>query len=100
VALVYPSTFEGFGLPLTEAMTAGCPVIAADATALPEVVGDAGLLVAPGDRDAWVAAMLRLLDDDDLRAQLIATGHVRARAFTPAETARRLTNAYRLALGI
>jgi glycosyltransferase involved in cell wall biosynthesis len=100
VALVYPSTFEGFGLPLTEAMAAGCPVIAADATALPEVVGDAGLLVAPGDRDAWVAAMLRLLDDDDLRAQLIAAGHVRARAFTSAESARRLTDAYRLALRI
>jgi glycosyltransferase involved in cell wall biosynthesis len=99
VALVYPSTFEGFGLPLTEAMAAGCPVIAADATALPEVVGEAGLLVAPGDRDGWAAAMLRLLDDRALRERLITSGAARVRAFTPAETARRLTEAYRLALG-
>jgi alpha-1,3-rhamnosyl/mannosyltransferase len=99
VALVYPSTFEGFGLPLTEAMAAGCPVIAADATALPEVVGEAGLLVAPGDRDGWAVAMLRLLDDRALRERLITSGAARVRAFTPAETASRLTEAYRLALG-
>jgi len=99
-ALVYPSTFEGFGLPIIEAMAVGCPVIAADATALPEVVGEAGLLVAPGDRDAWAAGMLRILDDTELRTRLVAAGEERARAFTPAETARRLTGAYRLALEI
>jgi alpha-1,3-rhamnosyl/mannosyltransferase len=96
--LVYPSTYEGFGLPLTEAMAVGCPVVASTATALPEVVGDAGLLVDPHDVGGWTDAMVRLLDDDELRATLIAAGRVRVAPLTPAETADRLVAAYRLAL--
>ena len=97
-ALVYPSTYEGFGLPLTEAMAVGCPVIASAATALPEVVGDAGLLVAPHDVAGWSDAMVRLLDDTRLRENLIAAGTARAAALTPAATADRLVDAYLLAL--
>ncbi|MEO8425049.1 MAG: glycosyltransferase family 1 protein [Actinomycetota bacterium] len=98
VALVYPSTYEGFGLPLAEAMAAGCPVIASDRSALPEVLGDAGILLDPDDVDGWADAMLRSLEDETLRATLIAAGRERVRALTPDETARRLIGAYRFAL--
>lgn len=97
VALTFPSRHEGYGLPVAEAMAMGCPVIASGTTALPEVVGDAGLLVDPDDIGGWMDAMLRLLDDDALRAALIAAGHERVRSLTPAEAARRLVTAYRLA---
>lgn len=96
--LVYPSRFEGYGLPLAEAMALGCPVIASSATALPEVVGDAGLVIDPDDVAGWAAAMLRLLDDETLRSRLVAAGRERVRSLSPAESARRLVAAYRLAL--
>lgn len=98
VALVYPSTYEGFGLPLAEAMTAGCPVIASDRTALPEVVGEAGILLEPDDAEAWADAMLRLLDNEGRRTELIAAGRERIRSFSPEEATRRQVAAYRLAL--
>ncbi len=63
-----PSCDEGFGLPALEAMARGCPVIASNTTALPEVVGDAGVLVAPGDVSAWTEALERLIDDEAARA--------------------------------
>lgn len=97
VALTFPSRHEGYGLPVAEAMALGCPVIASRTTALPEVVGDAGLLVDPDDADGWMDAMLRLLDDEALRAALIVAGRERVRSLTPAEAARRLVTAYRLA---
>jgi alpha-1,3-rhamnosyl/mannosyltransferase len=97
-AVAYPSTYEGFGLPLAEAMSLGCPVIAADRTALPEVLGGAGILVGADDVDGWAEAMLRLLDDGTLRAELRAAGRERARTFSPEEAARRQIAAYRLAL--
>lgn len=98
VALVYPSTYEGFGLPLAEAMAVGCPVIASDRTALPEVVGGAGILLDTDDVDGWADAMLRLLGDEGRRADLIAAGRERVRSFSPQEAARRQVAAYRLAL--
>jgi glycosyltransferase involved in cell wall biosynthesis len=98
-ALVYPSRYEGYGLPISEAMALGCPVIASGVTALPEVVGDAGLLIDPDDVDGWANAMQRLLVDADLRARLIAAGRERVRSLTPAETARRSMKAFRLAAG-
>jgi alpha-1,3-rhamnosyl/mannosyltransferase len=98
VGLVYPSRFEGYGLPLAEAMALGCPVIASSATALPEVVGDAGLVIGPDDVAGWTAAMLRLLDDETLRSRLVAAGRERVRSLSPGESARRLVAAYRLAL--
>jgi glycosyltransferase involved in cell wall biosynthesis len=95
---VYPSTYEGFGLPLAEAMAAGCPVIAADRTALPEVLGDAGILVEAEDAGAWADAMRRVLDDEPLRTRLAAAGRKRVRAFSLGEAARRQVAAYRQAL--
>lgn len=96
--LVYASTYEGFGLPLAEAMAAGCPVIASDGTALPEVVGGAGILVDPLDTEGWADAMRRFLEDEPLRSKLTAAGRERVRSFTPEEAARRQVAAYRLAL--
>lgn len=96
-ALVYPSRYEGFGLPLAEAMAVDCPVIASNVTALPEVVGDAGLLVDPDDVHGWAVAMRRVLDDRAVRTALIEAGRERLGSLTPAETARRLVGAYRMA---
>lgn len=97
VALTYPSTYEGFGLPLAEAMALGCPVIAADATALPEVVGEAGVLLDPLDAPAWARAMLAMLSETAERARLTGLGRTRARELSPREAAGRQVDVYRLA---
>jgi glycosyltransferase involved in cell wall biosynthesis len=81
-ALVFPSLYEGFGLPVLEAMAWGTPVIASTSSSLPEVVGEAGLLVDPYDVDALARAMARVLEDGALREQLIAAGRERAAQFT------------------
>jgi glycosyltransferase involved in cell wall biosynthesis len=82
VALAWPSRFEGFGVPVLEAMGAGCPVVASSATAIPEVVGDAGLLLSPDDAGAWTAALDRLLSDPGIRDDLVRRGRERARQFS------------------
>ena len=94
----FPSFYEGFGAPVLEAMALGSPVVAADATALPEVVGNAGVLVDPFDEEAWSAALARLLDDEAERARLARLGRSRAHSFTTTGSARALLEAYRLAL--
>jgi alpha-1,3-rhamnosyl/mannosyltransferase len=81
-ALVHPALYEGFGLTPLEAMSAGAAVIASDAGSLPEVVGDAGLLIEPLDVDGWADAMVRVMSDDDAHAQLVAAGRQRATTFT------------------
>ncbi len=78
----YPSLYEGFGLPCLEAMACGCPVVSSDCTSLPEVVGDAGLLVRPGSVDALTGAMERILSDDVFRRKCINKGLDRAGRFT------------------
>ncbi len=94
LCFVYPSYFEGFGLPPLEAMQCGAPVIAGNQTSLPEVVSDAGLLVDPFDKDALVSALARLIDDSDLRARLRVKGMERASHFSWRETARLTLKAY------
>ncbi len=82
VALTFPSLHEGFGFPVVEAMHAGTAVITSATSSLPELAGDAGLLVDPEDVDAIAAAMLRVLNDDALRADLVARGRQQAARFT------------------
>ncbi|MDQ4124831.1 MAG: glycosyltransferase, partial [Actinomycetota bacterium] len=98
VATVFPSKFEGFGAPVLEAMSRACPVVAANATALPEVVSDNGLLVSPDNAEEWAETMARLIEDEDLRARLAKLGPERAREFAWARSASILEDAYRHAL--
>jgi glycosyltransferase involved in cell wall biosynthesis len=95
VAMVFPSTYEGFGLPVLEGMSLGTPVVASDAAALPEVVGEGGRLVPVHDGDAWVDAMTRMLHDGEERQRLTEAGHARVAEFTWQRTARDTIAAYR-----
>lgn len=91
---LFPSISEGFGLPVLEAMGCGTPVITSAATAMPEVAGNAALLVDPLDQASIVAALQRLRLDADLRQQLIGRGFDRARQFTWERAARQLLAVY------
>jgi len=92
---VYPSLYEGFGLPVLEAMACGVSVLASNVSSLPEVVGDASLLVDPQDVDAIAREMARLWQDEVLRRELAARGLERARSFSWERTASQTLNVYR-----
>jgi glycosyltransferase involved in cell wall biosynthesis len=85
--LVYPSRYEGFGLPILEAMRCGTPVVGASAASIPELMDDAGILLPPVDVDAWAVAILSILEDADARARLSAASVRRAASFTWERTA-------------
>lgn len=97
-ALVWPSLYEGFGLPPLEAMACGGAVIATDATSVPEVVGDGGVTLDPTDTPAWTAAMLRMVEDDGWRSQWQQRGLARARTFTWQRCAQQTIASYQAAL--
>ncbi|HYR47392.1 MAG TPA: glycosyltransferase family 1 protein [Candidatus Polarisedimenticolia bacterium] len=80
--LAHPAWYEGFGLPALEAMACGTPVVVSDTSSLPEVVGDAGLVVAAGDADAWRKALEKILGDHELAADLRGRGILRAAEFS------------------
>ncbi len=79
---VYPSLYEGFGLPVLEAMACGCPVIASNTSSLPEVVGDAGLLVDPYNVEELAQAMITVLGDDDLKREMSRKSIAQAQKFS------------------
>ena len=98
LALVHPSKYEGFGLTPLEAMAAGTPVLAADTGALPEVVGDAGMLLPPDEVEAWSTAMGTMNEDDDLRRSMVERGRTWSERFTWTATAKETAAVYRACL--
>ncbi len=93
--LAYPSLYEGFGLPPLEAMSLGVPVVATTAGAIPEVVGDAALLVAPRDPASLAAALLTAVEDAATRRRLIAAGTARVQLFSWERTGAQMVELYR-----
>ena len=92
-AFVLPALFEGFGMTVLEAMQCGCPVACSGLTALPEVAGDAALLFDPRDKAAFVSALARIVEDEELRRRLRERGFVQARRFSWERTARQTREA-------
>lgn len=90
-----PSLYEGFGIPVLESMACGTPVITSNVSSLPEVAGDAALMVTPTNVDELIESIARLLDDTDLRQTLIERGYAQARRFTWDASAEHLLTIYR-----
>lgn len=98
LAFVYPSIFEGWGLPIVEAMACGAPVIVSDASSMPEAAGTAGVCLPPDDVPAWTAALARAVDDPEWRATSSENSRKRAAHFTWHTTAQRTVESYKKAL--
>ena len=99
-AFVYPSLFEGFGLPPLEAMACGTPVVTSDTSSLPEVTGDAALLIDPQRDDQIAGALLQIVNDPSLRSRLRAAGLEQAKRFTWREAAEKTLQLYRDSLSV
>jgi len=98
-AFVYPSIFEGFGLPVVEALACGTPVLVSDVSSLPEAAGDTGYCLPPDDVPVWGEALARVISDPAWREEAGARGRVHAARFTWANTAAQTVASYRRALG-
>jgi len=93
--LAFPSRYEGFGLPVLEAMACGVPVVCSNVASLPEIVGDAALMLRPDAPELWAEEMARLLTDEELRARLRWRGRKQAQRFSWKKTAREVYRVYR-----
>ena len=93
-AFVYPSLFEGFGLPPLEAMACGTPVVTSDVSSLPEITGDAALLIDPNDERALANALIEVVNNDRLRAELREKGIAQAKKFTWRDAAEKTLRLY------
>ena len=98
-AFVYPSLFEGFGLPPLEAMASGTPVVTSDVSSLPEITGDAALLIDPNDERALANALIEIMNNDRLRAELREKGIAQAKKFTWRDAAEKTLRLYKEACG-
>jgi glycosyltransferase involved in cell wall biosynthesis len=92
---IYPSRYEGFGLPALEAMACGTPVVGSDASSIPEIVGDGGLLLPPDDIEGMAKALVRLATDDSLYVEMGSRALAQAAKFTWKQTAQETLAAYR-----
>ncbi len=99
-AFLFPSLFEGFGLPVLEAMQCGIPVIASNTTSIPEVVAEAGLLLPPQDADAWCQAMLQMINNSKLHAELAGKSGRRSRSFSWQKFIGQTLNGYASSLEV
>jgi glycosyltransferase involved in cell wall biosynthesis len=97
-AFVFPSLYEGFGLPVLEAMACGVPVVASDSSSIPEIVDEVAITLDPQDADAWVAALTEVVEKERLRAEMSKKALERAEMFSWEETARRTWQVYQAAL--
>ena len=97
-AFAYPSLYEGFGLPVLEALACGAPVVTSNGSSLPEAAGDAALLVDATDAEALAAALARLLTDEALRDELRKRGLVHAARFTEERMGRQMVQVYEQAV--
>jgi glycosyltransferase involved in cell wall biosynthesis len=96
--MIYPSLFEGFGLPVAEAQASGCPVITSDTSSLPETGGDAAIYIDPAKPDTIGQAIVSLLADKNLREPMIAKGKINVQRFTSENFATQLKQLYNLVL--
>lgn len=92
---VFPSLYEGFGIPVLEAMASSVPVITSNMSSLPEVAGDAAILVNPKDIEDIAKNMIKILSDDDLKNELVRKGYIQAQKFTWEASAEKLYNIYK-----
>ena len=99
-ANLYPSLFEGFGLPVLEGMQFGAPTLASNSSSIPEVAGNAAILLAPEDTEGWTQAMLRLAANRNEREQLSAASRKQAGRFDWKQSAAALLQLYEEALGV
>lgn len=91
---VFPSLYEGFGLPLLEAMACGVPVLTSDSSCLPEIAGEAAIKLSPTKQEDWTRVMIETLGDPSRRMKLVAAGFLQARQFTWSKAARQLLGVY------
>ena len=97
--LAYPSLYEGFGLPPLEAMACGCPVVTSNISGLPEVVGNAGIIIDPYDIDSLAQAMKQVLTDNKKREEMVAKGLTQARKFSWERAAQETLKVYKKVTG-